>query len=270
MSVAPGTLDLLEPIVVWMSRLAALAAAINALELLAIRRDFTDDGAWRASLLAESWGPWRGLLEAGRFTGVLRGQLACAIMLAALPGTGVGSVAAAALAFTTWLSALRFGGNVNGGADAMLFTVLGGLTVAQLPAVAPVVHEAGVLYVAAQLSLSYLRAGVVKVKERTWWTGDALAAFLALPAYGVPMPVIVRGAQTSAWWRAALCTASIGVMTFECFAVAAWFDPIAWVAVIAAALLFHTSVAALFGLNRFLLAWGAALPSLWYAMHRAA
>jgi hypothetical protein len=90
MSVAPGTLDLLEPIVVWMSRLAALAAAINALELLTIRRDFTDDGAWRASVLAESWGPWRGLLEAGRFTGVLRGQLACAIMLAALPGTGVG------------------------------------------------------------------------------------------------------------------------------------------------------------------------------------
>jgi hypothetical protein len=40
-------------------------------------------------------------------------------------------VAAALLAFTGWLSALRFRGNVNGGSDAMLFTVLGGLAVAQ-------------------------------------------------------------------------------------------------------------------------------------------
>jgi hypothetical protein len=59
-------------------------------------------------------------------------------------------------------------------------------------------------------------------------------------------------------------------MSFECLAVMAWFDPIICVVVIAAALTFHTSVAVLFGLNRFLLAWGAALPSLWYAVHRAA
>lgn len=269
MSVAPGTFVLLGPVITWMCRLAALATAINAIELLALRHDFTEDGAWRASVLAESWGPWRGLLDAGRFTWVLRIELALAIVLAAVPGTGAGCVAAAALAFTTWLSALRFGGNVNGGADAMLFTVLGGLTVAQLPAVAPVVHEAGVLYVAAQLSLSYLRAGLVKVKERAWWTGDALASFLTLPAYGVPRAVRPRSGRASTWWRSARCIASIGVMSFECLAVMAWFDPIICVVVIAAALSFHTSVALLFGLNRFLLAWGAALPSLWYAVHRA-
>ena len=270
MSVAPGTLALLDPTIAWMCRLAALAAAINALELLVIRRDFTAHGTWRTSVLAESWGAWRGLLGAQRFTWVLCLQLTGAIMLAARAGTGLGSAAAASLAFTTWLAALRFHGPVNGGADAMLFTVLGGLAVAQLPAVSPVVHEAGVLYVAAQLSLSYLRAGVIKVKERTWWTGDALAAFLTLPAYGVPISMPPRGPQASAWWRATLRIASIGVMTFECLAVLAWFDPIVCVVVIAAALTFHTSVAVLFGLNRFLLAWGAALPSLWYAVHRAA
>ncbi|WP_373063217.1 hypothetical protein [Gemmatimonas sp.] len=255
---------LLATTIAWMSRLAALAAAINAIELLAMRHTMADGGIWRAPLLTSSWGAWRVLLGARAFTVVLVTQLAMAVILAAVPGTALGCIAAAALAFTSWLSALRFRGNVNGGSDAMLFTVLGGLAVAQLPNVASVVHEAGVLYVAAQLTLSYVRAGIVKAKERSWWTGHALAAFLALPAYGVPAWVPRRMPND----RIPLRIASAGLIGFECLAPVAWLDPIACIVVIAMALTFHITTAALFGLNRFLLAWSAALPSLWYAVHR--
>ncbi len=195
---------------------------------------------------------------------MLLAQLACSVVLTAEPGTALGCIAAAAVAFTSWLSALRFRGNVNGGSDAMLFTVLGGLAVAQLPNVASSVHEAGVLYVAAQLTLSYVRAGIVKAKERSWWTGHALSAFLALPAYGVPVWVPRRVPNNLIPLR----IVSAGVIGFECLAPVAWLDPIACLVLMVVALAFHIATAALFGLNRFLLAWSAALPSLWDGVHR--
>ena len=142
----------------------------------------------------------------------------------------------------------------------MLFTVLLGLSMAWLPTLPVLVREGAVLYVAAQLTLSYARAGLVKVRERAWWRGEALAAFLALSAYGVPpwiprQPVLLR-------------MASIAVITFECTALAAWSDPRVAAIVIATALVFHVGAAVVFGLNRFLLAWSAALPALWYAANR--
>ncbi len=256
--------SLLTSTIAWMCRASALASTVNALELLVQRAAWDDRGIWRAPLLSPAWGVWRGLLGTWAFTAVLVAAIVGAGLLALLPGTTAGCVAAACLTFTAWLSALRFRGNVNGGSDAMLFTVLGGLTVAQLPGVSRVVHEGGVLYVAAQLTLSYVRAGLVKAKEPAWWRGEALAAFLALPAYGVPhwMPrTLPRDALL-------LRLASAGVMAFECIAPVAWFDPVACLAVIGVALTFHAATAVIFGLNRFLLGWSAALPSLWYAVHR--
>lgn len=257
---------LLTTTIVWMCRVAGVAAAVNALELLVLHRAWSDRGVWRARILAPQWGVWHLLLGARAFAVVLVVQLALAVTLAAAPGTTVGCLAAVVLAVTGWLSSLRFRGNVNGGSDAMLFTVLGGLAVAQLPDVTNVVHEGGVLYIAAQLTLSYVRAGIVKAKERSWWSGQALSAFFALRAYGVPAWVPRRMPDHGLPLR----LASAGVIGFECLAPMAWLDPIACLALMAVAFTFHAATAALFGLNRFLLAWSAALPSLWYAVHRVA
>jgi len=260
----PALAPLLTTTIAWMCRVAAFASAEHALELLVTRTAWADRGIWRATLLSPSWGAWGWLLGTRAFTAVLAAQLVGALVLALAPGTTAGCVAAALLAFVGWLSALRFRGNVNGGSDAMLFTVLGGLAVAQLPAVSRVVHEGGVLYIAAQLTLSYVRAGLVKAKEPSWWRGEALAAFLALPAYGVPAWVPRRLPHDALLLRAA----SVGVIGFECLAPVAWFDPVACFDVIGVAFAFHLSTAVVFGLHRFLLAWSAALPSLWYAVHR--
>lgn len=255
-------LDALHLAIVWSARLAGLAAGVNALELLRLRESLSETGVWRDSTLAPSWGALRLALVASRFRVVLLLQLAGACLLFAFPGTPLGGVAALGLCVTTLLSASRFRGTVNGGSDAMLFTVLGGLAIAQQPWSGPLLREAGFLYVAAQLSLSYARAGFVKIRERTWWTGAAMASFVALPAYGVP-----------AWVpsdRGLLRVAGVGVLCFECLSPLAWVGPVACNVVIAAAVLFHGGAAAVFGLNRFLLAWCAALPALWYAAQRVA
>lgn len=280
--------DVVEPFVAavrLMSIIAALACAVNALETLAMRSSWTSHGVWREQILATEWGGWTVLLGARGFLIVQAVQLVAAGVLAtcgvlsqlhadqsvaepglvglALASTLASTVAAGAamvLVTTTVLAAMRFRATVNGGSDGMLFTVLLGLSIAWLPTVPMLVREGAVLYVAAQVTLSYARAGLVKVRERAWWRGEALAAFLALPAYGVPPwiprhPVLLR-------------VASIAVITFECTALAAWTDPQIAAIVIATALLFHIGAAVVFGLNRFLLAWSAALPALWYAANR--
>ena len=265
-----------------MSLIAAVACAVNALELLAMRSSWSSQGVWREQILAAEWGGWRIMLGTKGFLMVQVVQLVAAGVLATcgafvqftsdasvadpgvvgstLAGSTIAAGAAMVLATTTLLAAMRFRATVNGGSDGMLFTVLLGLSIAWLPTVPMVVREGAVLYVAAQLTLSYARAGLVKVRERAWWRGEALAAFLALPAYGVPPwiprhPVLLR-------------VASIAVITFECTALAAWSDPHVAAIVIATALVFHVGAAVAFGLNRFLLAWSAALPALWYAANR--
>ncbi len=245
-----------------MAILAAIAVIVNALELWQLRPVMANDGIWRASILAGDWGILTPLLQPRGFVGVLLLQLGAACVLVVAAGTSIGALSAGILTTTTLLAAMRFRGTVNGGSDAMLFTVLGGLTLAQLPAASLPLREAGLLYVAAQLSLSYLRAALVKVREGGWWTGEALQAFLTVPAYRVPTwmprnPRVVQGM-------------GVVVMAFECSAPLAWTTPTACVAFILAAAAFHIGAAAVFGLNRFLWAWGAALPSLWYAVHRVA
>lgn len=246
--------------ITWMARLAGLAAFVNAVELLVMRRDFSATGVWRADTLAPEWGALRFLANARLFVALAALQVVAAISLMLTDNTQTGAIAALVLAATTLHAAARFRGTVNGGSDGMLFTVLGALAIAQWESAPELVREGAVLYVAAQLTLSYVRAGLVKVRERSWWNGEALRGFLALPAYGVPSwmprsPIALR-------------LASVGVMGFECLAPIAWLSPIWCAVVLTIAVGFHAGAAIVFGLNRFLLAWGAAMPALWYAAHR--
>lgn len=261
----PSTLD---ATVHAMAVLAAFAAIVNALELWQLRPAMADHGVWRASILAREWGMLAPLLRPRGFTMVLLLQLMAALLLIGTAGTSLGVASTALLATTSLLAAMRFRGTVNGGSDAMLFTVLGGLTLAQLPAASLPVREAGVLYVAAQLTLSYLRAGLVKVRARGWWTGHALQDFLSLPAYGAPSWMQLPERTSRRAGGRAVQALGLSVMLFECSAWLAWTSPVACLVFIVAAVTFHLGAAAVFGLNRFFLAWGAALPSLWYAVHR--
>ncbi len=256
-----------EIALLWTRRATALGAVVNAVELLAVARLIHGERTWRDRTLVSEWGPVRSILSARMLPVLALVQLCAAAGLGLLPVSSTRSIPALGLScaivlcLTTLLSAARFRGTMNGGSDGMLFTVLGGLVVAQLDHAHLLVREAGLLYIAAQLTLSYLRAGVVKVRRRDWWTGEAMARFIELPAYGVPLWVPRH--------LPLLRVVGIGVMVFECLAPLAWLHPDAAMSYLLLALVFHVGTAVLFGLNRFLLAWTAAMPALWYAVQRA-
>lgn len=241
-----------------MEVLAAIAVAVGTLELLAVRRAFADDGIWRWSTLAAELRPLRSLLAYRPFVVLLVCRLACAALLL----VGVRGAVAPALWIMTVLVNLRFRGTYNGGSDLMTMVVLTGLVVAHLGHRSAVVVGGALLYVAAQATLSYLVAGVAKVRNPAWRRGDALAAFAARPDFAVP-PLVRRA--LGGCGSARVAAASWVVMAFECaFPLALVGVRVAWVFV-ALALVFHLGTIVVFGLNRFLLAWAASWPAVIFA-----
>lgn len=257
-SVAP-----FDIVVSLMQCLAASAMTVVALEWRALQRAGAIEAVWDVRLLQHHWGWRRTLMHAGitRMMPAAQLLLALALVLQALrvvPVSWLGSGAAAGLAFSVWHTAVRVNGTINGGSDGMLFTVLLMLALAAAPLPTAMRHGA-VLFAGAQVLLSYWRAGWVKAKERAWWTGDALAAFLDVPAYGVPSR-IPRGS-------ALLRVVSIGTIVFELAAPLALWSTSAALIYTAVAWCFHLATAVVFGLNRFVLAWSAGLPAVWFAAY---
>jgi hypothetical protein len=237
-----------------MEVLVGAAVALGSLELLARRRVLADDGVWRWRTLAPELGPLRAVLAYRPFVAVLAVRLVLALALVA----GARGAVAPALWVATLVVNLRFRGTFNGGSDLMTMVALTGLAVAHLGHRSPVVVAAALVYVAAQATLSYLVAGVVKVANPQWRRGEALAAFVARPDVAVVRRAVggPRRARAASW----------AVMGFECaFPLAFVSVAAAWVFV-ALALVFHLATVAAFGLNRFLFAWASTWPAVvWVA-----
>ena len=121
----------------------------------------------------------------------------------------------------TLLTAIRFGGSLNGGSDAMTMVVLSSRLVPW-----------GRTYLAVQLTLSYFVAGLVKLRLPEWRNGRALTALTGLPA-GLSWPALL----------------------WECSFPLAWFCPAPYLTVGA---LFHLINTRRLGLNRFFWIWLAA------------
>jgi hypothetical protein len=242
----------------WVARLAGLALGLDALELLALRRAgafaiWTDPLVARdLTVLPRPLARLAALtLSARGFIGV---QLAHAAAAGALLALGPGPWAALALGAHV-LVCMRWRGTLNGGSDQLKVVVLSGLTIAALD---PALATVGLAYVAAQTILSYFVAGVVKLIEPTWRSGEAIDRLTALPRYGVPTRVasaMTRVARPLAW----------GVMTFELLSPLAFSGPRAAAVILATAAGFHAVNAAALGLNRFFWAWVSAYPAVLWA-----
>lgn len=155
------------------------------------------------------------------------------------------------LVFLHLLVVLRFRGNFNGGSDHMTFVVLVGLC---LPA------AMGLLWIAANATLSYFIAGLVKVMHRSWWNGQALQKFLDQSVYR-DQGTMVRLKATPI----ALTLLSVLTLFFELTFPVIFALPKLTLPYLAVALLFHLGNAAVLGLNRFLFAWLSAFPALYFA-----
>lgn len=236
--------------------LAAAAVMQGSLELLVTRRALSDDGTWRWPTLAREL-PWLAPLLAYRpFLVLLGARLVAAVLLLA----GVHRGTAVVLWVTSLLVNIRFRGSSNGGSDMMLMVVLSALVVAQLGASSPLLVNVALVYIAAQATLSYFIAGVVKIVNAPWRSGAALASFLATPHFGTP--AALRQVMSG---RGALLAASWSVMLFECLFPVALLGPAPAIAMATIACCFHLGNVAAFGLNRFLLAWAATWPAVIYA-----
>jgi hypothetical protein len=242
--------------------LLGLALLLQTVELLQLRRHYSDQGVWSWPVLVtehrQLLAPlrWLGavLLPERPFYVLLWLRVPLSLGLAA----GVGLTAPALLATQLAIGA-RFRGTFNGGSDYMSVVVLLGLSGAACFAGAPLAQKAFFGYVCVQLVFSYFIAGVIKVVRSEWRSGVGLSRLLASSRYGTPAWL---GRALSPPWRSRL--ASCAVLVFECGFPLALASPRLALGFLAAGVVFHLGTVVAFGLNRFLFAWLAAYPALFY------
>lgn len=156
----------------------------------------------------------------------------------------------------------RFEGPYNGGADRMGLLVLLCLTLAQwLPQ--QNWKELAFGYLGLQLTLSYFISGWVKIKNPDWRTGRALRDVFAFSAYPV-----AENMRALADRPKLLLAGSWLVIICELLFPFSLISYITLIPFLVLAASFHTSNALFFGLNRFVLAWIAAYPSILWLQAR--
>jgi hypothetical protein len=246
------------------ARLLGVAVALQSVELLQLRAAWSPGGIWTWEVLQDDLrgfpAPARSLLapllRPFGFTCVVALRLAAAVLLVAAAAPAALPILLAAQV----LIGVRWRGAFNGGSDAMTLVVLLGLCVAALAPDVLLVQRGALLHIALQAALSYFVAGVVKLRGRRWRDGTALFEFVRCTRYQAP-------ATAQRWLarRPVAVAASWAVMLFDTGFPLALLHPTACHVVLALALLFHLANVWLFGLNRFLFAWAAAWPAVWYA-----
>lgn len=253
-----------------MERLIAVAVILQSLELLQIRSAFGVDGIWSWSNLRRDsenlprWILWvlDQTLRDERFPFLIFSRILFALSILVLPKL----TSISFLWITHLLVCGRFRGTFNGGSDYMATVVLTGIFMGRaFSSYGSVWLAVSLGYVGFQLCLSYFVAGVSKLKKPNWRSGRALREFFQSEYYGVPEAIRKRVAGSHS--DLFLTALSAGLIAFECFFPAALLSPQACTVFIAIALIFHLGNAWIFGLNRFLWAWGAAYPALFWCSH---
>jgi hypothetical protein len=246
----------------WIARLSACSLLVQTLELWKVRASFSERGIYRQAELRRdlvalpSWlrTPLAVALGEHAFLHALRLQLVlCGVTL--LLGCTPVLIVSFLLAL---LVCVRFGGSYNGGSDSMTLLTLLALAVAGgVPSTTA--QRAAVYYIAVQTCLSYFLAGVVKLREASWHNGHALASFVQLTRYGAPAEA--KQLAQHAWFPS---LAGFVLIAFECSFPFALLLP-RWAQLyLALGVCFHALNSWLLGLNRFLWAWTATYPAIWY------
>lgn len=248
----------------WVTKIIGCAVLLQGLELLQIRRTFASHGIWRWETLRKEFEifprfvQWllNRTLDYPRFLVVVLAQIAGGVALLAMSQPHAALFIG--LLITTGLTALRWRGTFNGGADYMTILVLLMLAIEALFPYATV--RLGCLwYLAVQAILSYFMSGAVKLRSADWWSGRALQRFMSSPPYDPPA-FFVRLSKSMLMMRLGSWT----ILAFEVSFPLALLGPRACAAFLCAALVFHALNFATFGLNRFIFAWSAAYPALYY------
>ncbi|MCB0344922.1 MAG: HTTM domain-containing protein [Bdellovibrionales bacterium] len=244
-------------------RLIALAVLVQAGELLILRNSVSNEGVWSWEVLRREFEifskPTQRLLSAvlayPNFVFLLLVQFGSALVTLFISHPALILL----MLVCHVLVCLRWRGVFNGGSDYMTTVVLAALLIAQLFQGNELVEKGCLIYIAIQTISSFFIAGVVKIGRNNWRTGAALRGFLRSSVYQNPAALdkLVNRSQL-------LIYASWTVIIFELLFPLSLLNQTVCLAFISLALLFHLANVYMFGLNRFLYAWGAAYPALYY------
>jgi hypothetical protein len=247
----------------WSFHLLSLAVLLQTLEMLSIRRSWSDHGIWRWKAIrrefrrfpSRSLLPLDALLSERGFHGLLWIRLLGSLVALFSPPN---AALLAMFCMTTLLIAVRWRGTFNGGSDTMTALVSFGLWIAVYFGETPWLARGGLALIAVALTLSYLVAGAAKLANPAWRKGAALGAFLRVPGYDQPPEWARRVLEDPVRAR----RASYLILAFECAFPLAWLHPAICAAFLCLGGVFHLANFAVFGLNRFFFAWLAAYPIL--------
>lgn len=159
----------------------------------------------------------------------------------------------------------RFKGSFNGGSDYMTSIVMTGLFIYYLGQSKETLltTQFGIYYIGIQSILSYFIAGIVKLKQKEWRNGTALKYICMYSNYTVP-PWFIEIIQIKTF----SCFLSWIVILLECLMPIVLFLIGNSVYLLISLFIFHIINYFLFGINRFVFAWLASYPALFYLSNR--
>lgn len=160
------------------------------------------------------------------------------------------------LLFISFLILYRFQGPYNGGCDRMTLLILCCLNFIYFCS-NHVFQEMAFIYLALQVIMSYFIAGLVKIINPDWRSGQALKDIFHFSAY--PMSEEMRSLKDKSNWHLALSWFIIAAeLLFPCIFI----NQIFLCIFLIIAFSFHVANTVIFGFNRFLWIWLAAYPSV--------
>ncbi len=155
-----------------------------------------------------------------------------------------------------WLFVVRFGGTFNGGSDSLQLLLLFCLFLHFCFDTNSFISIASILYLAVQVLLSYLIAGLKKFKSKDWLTGKALQKLAFNRSFSLPSFI------TNLFQNRLISTITgYLVLVFELSFVAILIPKLTGIYFLLG-FLFHLINFFIFGLNRFFFAWMATYPIL--------
>lgn len=186
------------------------------------------------------------------------------LIVAALACMGKGAYFAYCLVLLSGISCLFNIRHFQGkdGADESLTVLLFGLTVYYLIGPTLPLRFVGIIFIIAQISLSYFISGYYKIKSKTWRSGRAIQNVLATKIYGQPSLVF---ATKNRYLSHFICwTIVLWELTFPLvFLVAAPFS-FGWLGMGVA---FHLSMAFIMGLNTFMMSFLSSYPLFFFVLY---
>ncbi len=258
----------------------SIGMVIQAVESLVERKLFSLDGLYDWTIISTNYrwmtfGPVAAVLNRiflyRPFVAMICLQLAAALtaLLVTLlnPAPGVvpnwlQALVAGLLLVTHMLFVLRNQYGLDGSDQMMLLVLAGQFAYRLHPTPNMLIIAFG--FIAAQLILSYLTAGIAKAISPVWRSGKAIGGILDTRSYGSAQLAGVL--QSNHWAALAVCW---GTILYECLGpLIAFVHPTLGLAFLAGGFLLHFSIAAAMGLNIFMWSFLACYPAVFFFTQR--